>query len=156
MMGMPDFFKQYVVFLGSLDDDLAYTCRYRVKNAGIEAIHYPIPDKWIPASMEDVSGLVYAIINRLNAGKTVVVHWYVLSALSGEMTKTLMLFLSSNGGKGRTGLVVVSVLVALGMEPSEATDLVRLTRPGTLYNPAQQLYVRALRRFRDDQLNGRV
>jgi len=81
-----------------------------------------------------------------------------------------------NGGKGRTGLVVVSCLVMLGtlifsltlcsnvnrllmvipyfvgLDPSEATDVVRASRPGMLYNPAQILYVRALKAYLTGQL----
>ncbi len=47
-----------------------------------------------------------------------------------------------NGGKGRSGMVVVSVLVALGMKPGDAIDLVRAARPGTIRNPAQVFYVK--------------
>lgn len=103
----------------------------KVRAFGIESIHYPIPDKWLPRSMDEVAGLVATIISQLRRNKRVVVH--------------------CNGGKGRTALVVVSVLVSLGMTPSEATDLVRSTRPGTLYNPAQILYVRALSLYRGAQ-----
>lgn len=109
MMGIPHFFTKVVAY-------------------GITSIHYPIPDKWLPNSMDEVSGLVNQILNHLKAGKRVVVH--------------------CNGGKGRTALVVVSVLVSLGLSASEATDLVRATRPGTLYNPAQIIYVRALGLYR--------
>jgi ADP-ribosyl-[dinitrogen reductase] hydrolase len=109
MMGIPHFFD-------------------KVKAYGIQSIHYPIPDKWLPNSMDEVSELVNRIIELLHRGKRIVVH--------------------CNGGKGRTALVVVSVLVSLGMSAGEATDLVRATRPGTLYNPAQIIYVRALGLYR--------
>lgn len=100
----------------------------KVKAYGIQSIHYPIPDKWLPNSMDEISALVSNMCDLLSQGKRVVVH--------------------CNGGKGRTALVVVSVLISLGLSASEATDIVRATRPGTLYNPAQIMYVRALGLYR--------
>ncbi|XP_049849448.1 uncharacterized protein LOC126318685 [Schistocerca gregaria] len=95
----------------------------RVRNAGIEVLHVPIPDKWIPSSMRLLANLINRILEYIHASKRVVVH--------------------CNGGKGRTGFVVVATLVTLGMEPREATQLVRSVRKGMLYNPAQILYIRA-------------
>lgn len=46
---------------------------------------------------------------------------------------------------GRTGLVVVCALVALGVDPSKAIDITREARDGMIQNPAQILYVRAFR-----------
>eukprot|EP00029_Vermamoeba_vermiformis_P000918 TRINITY_DN1108_c0_g1_i2.p1 TRINITY_DN1108_c0_g1~~TRINITY_DN1108_c0_g1_i2.p1 ORF type:complete len:757 (-),score=240.61 TRINITY_DN1108_c0_g1_i2:97-2367(-) len=88
----------------------------------MESIHFPIKDKWIPNSMEGLIYLVDAIIQRLKEGKAVVVH--------------------CNGGKGRTGTVVVATLVGLGKKVHHAIDVVRKSRPGTIRNPMQIMYVK--------------
>lgn len=103
----------------------------RVRAAGIEVIHAPIKDKWIPSRIGILVELVDLIVERVKLGKCITVH--------------------CNGGKGRTGLVVAGTLVARGMEPSPATDLIRNVRPGMLYNPAQIVYLRLYQRT----INGR-
>lgn len=94
----------------------------RSKDVGIESVWAPITDKWIPESMRILVDLVDLLLTRLREDKVIVVH--------------------CNGGKGRSGMVVVSVLVALGMKPGDAIDLVRAARPGTIRNPAQVFYVK--------------
>jgi len=88
----------------------------------MESIHFPIKDKWIPNSMDDLVKLVEKIIVRLRAGKKVVVH--------------------CNGGKGRSGTVLVATLVGLGRKVQQAIDVVRKTRSGTIQNPLQIAYVK--------------
>jgi protein-tyrosine phosphatase len=100
--------------IGSLFDE--------VEARKMESIHFPIKDKWIPNSMEGLIYLVDAIIQRLKEGKAVVVH--------------------CNGGKGRTGTVVVATLVGLGKKVHHAIDVVRKSRPGTIRNPMQIMYVK--------------
>lgn len=98
----------------------------QVRAAGIEVIHAPIKDKWIPSRVGILVELVDLIAARVKVGRCITVH--------------------CNGGKGRTGLVVAATLVALGMEPGPATDLIRTVRPGMLYNPAQIVYLRLYQR----------
>lgn len=93
-----------------------------VEARGMESIHFPIKDKWIPNSMDDLIELVEKIIVRLRAGKKVVVH--------------------CNGGKGRSGTVLVATLVGLGRKVQQAIDVVRKTRSGTIRNPLQIAYVK--------------
>uniref|UniRef100_A0A6B2L321 protein-tyrosine-phosphatase n=1 Tax=Arcella intermedia TaxID=1963864 RepID=A0A6B2L321_9EUKA len=88
----------------------------------MDYIHFPIKDKWVPSSMEDLVLLVDRIINILRKGKTVVVH--------------------CNGGKGRSGTVLVATLVGLGRKVQQAIDVVRKTRSGTIRNPLQIAYVK--------------
>eukprot|EP00029_Vermamoeba_vermiformis_P010071 TRINITY_DN5229_c0_g1_i1.p1 TRINITY_DN5229_c0_g1~~TRINITY_DN5229_c0_g1_i1.p1 ORF type:complete len:724 (-),score=146.18 TRINITY_DN5229_c0_g1_i1:264-2435(-) len=88
-----------------------------VKGSGIESIWLPIRDKWIPSSMDDLIRLVEQIIERIRDGKVIVVH--------------------CNGGKGRTGLVVVATLCGLGMSVDDAVKATRAARPGMIQNPAQ-------------------
>lgn len=54
----------------------------------------------------------------------------------------LSFFLASNGGKGRTGMVVVATLVALGMSVEHGIHAVRNRRKGMIKNPAQIMYLR--------------
>lgn len=98
----------------------------KVRAAGIEVIHAPIKDKWIPSRIGILVELVDLIVARVKLGKCITVH--------------------CNGGKGRTGLVVAATLVSLGMEPGPSTDLIRAVRPGMLYNPAQIVYLRLYQR----------
>jgi len=96
-----------------------------VVNKGMESIHFPIKDKWIPNSMPKLMELVEFIISRLKERKTVVVH--------------------CNGGKGRSGTIVVATLVGLGKKVDNAIKVVRSTRSGTIRNPVQIAY---LKRFK--------
>lgn len=89
---------------------------------GMESIHMPIKDKWVPNSMEQLMRLVEAIIARLRKGLRVVVH--------------------CNGGKGRSGTVLVATLVGLGRRVQQAIDVVRATRAETIRNPLQIAYVK--------------
>lgn len=102
-----------------------------VKGAGIESIWLPIRDKWIPSSMDDLIRLVEQIIEHIREGKVIVVH--------------------CNGGKGRTGLVVVATLCGLGMSVDEAVKATRSARPGMIQNPAQILYARAFKMYWDSK-----
>jgi len=88
----------------------------------MESIHFPIKDKWIPPSMEGLIYLVDIIIERMKSGKAVICH--------------------CNGGKGRTGTVVVATLVGLGKKVQHAIDVTRKARPGTIRNPVQIMYVK--------------
>jgi len=88
----------------------------------MESIHFPIKDKWVPDSMDQLILLVETIITRLRQGKTVVCH--------------------CNGGKGRSGTVVVAALVGLGRKVEHSIDIVRRSRSGTIRNPLQIVYVK--------------
>lgn len=88
----------------------------------MESIHFPIKDKWVPDSMDQLILLVETIITRLRQGKTVVVH--------------------CNGGKGRSGTVVVAALIGLGRKVEHSIDIVRRSRSGTIRNPLQIAYVK--------------
>jgi len=96
-----------------------------VVEKGMESIHFPIKDKWIPQSMLKLMELVELIISRLKERKTVVVH--------------------CNGGKGRSGTIVVATLVGLGHKVDNAIKVVRSSRSGTIKNPVQIAY---LKRFK--------
>jgi hypothetical protein len=80
-------------------------------------------DKWWPstASLDRTLHTVSFVLNQLRSQKNVLVH--------------------CNGGKGRTGLVVVAVLLTLGMSLPQAVDAVRRARKGCIHNPSQLLYL---------------
>jgi len=100
--------------------------RQELEKKGIESLHFPIVDKWIPSAMDDLVRNVEQLIVRIKQGRIILVH--------------------CNGGKGRTGLLVVSTLVALGMEVNDAVQAIREARPGMIQNPAQLIYVRAFKK----------
>jgi len=72
--------------------------------------------------MDQLILLVETIITRLRQGKTVVAH--------------------CNGGKGRSGTVVVAALIGLGRKVEHSIDIVRRSRSGTIRNPLQIAYVK--------------
>jgi protein-tyrosine phosphatase len=92
-----------------------------VRRAGMEPIGFPIPDGWVPASMEDTIDLVDALVARLLAGRMVVMHCLA--------------------GLGRTGTVAACCLVASGRVPAEAITIVRSARQGSLQNSGQECFV---------------
>eukprot|EP01121_Diplochlamys_sp_Union-15-3_P009642 TRINITY_DN2630_c0_g1_i2.p1 TRINITY_DN2630_c0_g1~~TRINITY_DN2630_c0_g1_i2.p1 ORF type:complete len:175 (+),score=37.91 TRINITY_DN2630_c0_g1_i2:209-733(+) len=47
-----------------------------------------------------------------------------------------------NGGKGRSGTMIVATLVGLGHKVQKAIDIVRKARSGTIRNPLQIMYVK--------------
>eukprot|EP01127_Copromyxa_protea_P008600 TRINITY_DN1972_c0_g1_i2.p1 TRINITY_DN1972_c0_g1~~TRINITY_DN1972_c0_g1_i2.p1 ORF type:complete len:753 (-),score=152.08 TRINITY_DN1972_c0_g1_i2:53-2140(-) len=93
-----------------------------VRSHGMIPRHYPIKDKWIPPSMEGLIHNVGWIITRLKEGKTVVCH--------------------CNGGKGRSGTLIVATLIGLGRKVHQAIEIVRKARSGTIRNPLQIAYVK--------------
>jgi len=105
-----------------LEDLRILTLAKDVEALGMEYIHFPIKDKWIPHSMDELIRHVDLIIKRLTEGQTVVCH--------------------CNGGKGRSGTLVVATLVGLGHRVQDAITIVRNARSGTIRNPLQQIYVK--------------
>ena len=94
----------------------------RARQLGLETLHFPVPDKWIPDSMSEVMMLISKILVWVKEGKKIVIH--------------------CNGGKGRTGMVAVATLVALGLSVDEGIRLIRTRRPGMIKNPAQIFYLK--------------
>lgn len=99
-----------------------------VAEHGMLWLHFPVREKWIPCNSKAfLAEVVEPITLWLREGKRVLVH--------------------CNGGKGRTGMVVTSVLMTstgehLGVESfSGALKVMRACRPNTLRSPWQQLFV---------------
>ena len=93
----------------------------RARRAGLELISFPIPDGWVPWSLSATAMLVESLLERLRSGSTVVVHCMA--------------------GLGRTGTIAACCLIACGRSSSEAIRAVRLARPGSVQNPAQEAFV---------------
>jgi len=91
-----------------------------ITNNNMESIRFPIRDKFIPSRMSDFVLLIHQLVTHIQQGKKVIVH--------------------CNGGKGRTGLTVVCILIMSGVDYFEAIRLVRQARPGTIKNPLQRLW----------------
>lgn len=89
--------------------------------AGLECLSFPIPDGFPPFSLTAAFALVDAILRRLSAGQTVVLHCYA--------------------GLGRTGTIAALVLAAQGMDPRQAIDRVRQIRAGAIPERLQEEFV---------------
>ena len=73
-------------------------------------------------SVEEVVAQADAILEQLRSGeKVILVHCF--------------------GGKGRTGLLVVTILLAAGATLPEAIFAIRKARKGTIMNPLQLMYL---------------
>jgi ankyrin repeat protein/protein-tyrosine phosphatase len=94
----------------------------RAEQLGVKTLHFPVQDKWVPESMTEVVQLVDKMVDFVRQSKKVTVF--------------------CNGGKGRTGMVVVATMVALGMSVDDAIVEVRRRRAGMIRNPAQIIYLR--------------
>jgi len=105
--------------------------KQKFQSAGLETIQYSIHDKWLPNSIDNFLSFVNTILFYIHKEKTILVH--------------------CNGGKGRTGLIVVSCLFFLGVPIDEGMNMIRTLRSGMLRNPAQEVFLHALSsRLRED------
>lgn len=95
----------------------------KYKEAGLEVIHFPITDKWVPSDTDAFIGVIDTLCSRMALGQSILIH--------------------CEGGKGRTGLVAVCLLLALEVQLSEAMDIVQNIRQGMLQNPVQIIYVKS-------------
>jgi protein-tyrosine phosphatase len=94
----------------------------RAAQSGFETLWFPVPDFWVPDSIERTAELVRAILDRLATRRVVVVHCL--------------------GGLGRSGTIAACCLAARGAGPEEAIAIVRQARPGAVQNEAQEAFVR--------------
>ena len=103
---------------------LAERFRATVVLLGMEWLHFPIHDKWVPDSMREFHAFLQQLVERLEQGLVLCIH--------------------CNGGRGRTGLVTSALLYALSAGARSRSDCVaavRGARPRMLRNPFQQLYL---------------
>lgn len=98
-------------------------------NREIEWLHLPIRDVDIPDQLFEEK-------------------WFE----NGERIRSILtnggkILLHCRGGIGRTGTIAAKLLVEFGFKPSDAINLVRKTRPGTIETTAQEQYVLRLRKW---------
>ncbi len=74
-----------------------------------------------PSDLEATSRLVARVLERLAAGRMVIVHCH--------------------GGIGRSGMITACALVGAGVEPGRAVEIVREARPGAATAPGQEEFV---------------
>lgn len=94
----------------------------RARAHGLETRYFPFDDGSVPDRLLGAYVLIERLVSRLRAGGTIVVH--------------------CKGGLGRSGLVVASVLIALGLDHEAATTATRAARRGAIETPAQGVWVR--------------
>lgn len=91
------------------------------RRAGLQVLWFPIPDGSAPSDLGATMRLAARILEHLAAGRTVAVHCH--------------------GGVGRSGTITAVSLVAAGVDPGRALDLVRQARPGAATAPGQEEFV---------------
>lgn len=96
----------------------------KFRSYGLDSLQYSIHDKWLPNSIENFLSIVEMIVYHIQSEKSILVH--------------------CNGGKGRTGLIVVACLIVLGIEVDKSISIIRSVRSGMLRNPAQEVFLHAL------------
>src|SRR6476620_6143717 len=94
--------------------------RHWVNEAGLLAVHLPVPDMQAP-TVEQLATAVETISNAKASGMAVAVHCMA--------------------GIGRTGTILAAYFVNEGMSPEEAIRTVRRLRPGSLETYEQERVV---------------
>lgn len=90
-------------------DHLELLAERRVaEDHALRFISFPIPDRGVPASLQEAVSLIGGITGQLDAGKNVAVH--------------------CRQGIGRSGLIAAGVLIASGASPVEAMQIVSAAR----------------------------
>ena len=46
----------------------------RIRQMGMESLHFPVPDKWIPESMGEVTTLVTTLVQHVRQGRKITIH----------------------------------------------------------------------------------
>ncbi|GIL51567.1 hypothetical protein Vafri_7535 [Volvox africanus] len=96
-----------------------------VEEHGMEYLHLPIIEMAAPSNVSQAASVVDAVADRLQDGRTVVMH--------------------CKGGVGRAGMMAACVLVRLGVRigPAEAIAAVRQHRRGAVESMRQEAFVAA-------------
>lgn len=90
---------------------------------GIAHASFPIRDFGTPTGMENWSALAVRLHAILDSGGAVLAHCY--------------------GGQGRSGMVLMRLMVERGQDPDAALAAIRTVRPGAVETDAQQAWARS-------------
>ena len=90
------------------------------EGSGFEVLRYPIRDFNIPTDIAKFDHFLHTLRNRLKRN-SIAVHCF--------------------GGNGRTGLVVASMLVQMGMDADDAMRFVRKRRPAAIETADQEDFI---------------
>jgi protein-tyrosine phosphatase len=90
------------------------------KTAGLDFVSYPIPDRGVPASVHEATGILGELSLALDHGKTVAVH--------------------CRQGIGRSAVIAASLLVAAGHDPQRALEVVSAARGIRVPETREQQY----------------
>lgn len=88
-----------------------------LQQAGVGWHHFPIRDFGAPSENNAWSSLSFTLHEILNSGGAVLAHCY--------------------GGHGRSGMILLRVLVERGILPQKALEMLRDIRPGAVETDAQ-------------------
>jgi len=92
--------------------------RQAAEDHALRFISFPIPDRGVPASLQEAVSLIGRITAQLTAGKNVAVH--------------------CRQGIGRSGLIAAGALIAAGTTPDEAMQIVSSARGTAIPETAEQ------------------
>ena len=80
----------------------------RCREAGIEFVSFPVPDRGVPSSLSKTAELAWSLVTQMHDGNSVAIH--------------------CRAGIGRSALIAGCVLVLAGMEASAAFDEIAAAR----------------------------
>lgn len=89
------------------------------KKYGMDFVHYPIPDRGLPSSVQDYQAFTKWLYREAAGGLNTVVH--------------------CRAGIGRTGIVAAGVLLHCGFEPQDAIDHITKRRGIAVPDTKEQL-----------------
>lgn len=110
----------------SVEYGKGYGLLHAYKRLGLEVVHFPIQDYSTPHDMQGFAKVVDQVISKLKHKENVLIHCM--------------------GGKGRTGIVVVGVLVRLGKPVDEALAYARKIRP-LVETPEQERFLSYYKKY---------
>jgi protein-tyrosine phosphatase len=116
VLSMTEAQERHVRGAGALPDRLAAL--------GIDWAAFPVPDFGTPPSNADWATLAARAHAVLDAGGRVLAH--------------------CRGGKGRSGMVVLRLMIERGADPDAALETLREARPGAVETDAQEAWARAV------------
>jgi hypothetical protein len=94
-------------------------------------------DKWWPStsSLRLTHDTVSVVIDRLCSPS------HASTSIPPHLVRARRVLVHCNGGKGRTGVIIVGTLLRLGLSLPRAIHAIRTARVGCIHNPSQILFL---------------